>query len=233
VGGGYLQQTRLATQARKLGKMIAGRLRSDETSTESGGLTVGQGGIKRSPSDLRRAYAERKKGSRKDLLSGAGVNAAAPRCFKSAQPPMLRKGLSFRGKRADDDTLDELADREGEIIGAGRNRTKGSGIARGPLRNTKQKIMARKLAQKIGAASPPPPAILRQPGFDKTASFKGRFFSMLEPKTQSDSIWHMAALHRISERASGHGRASGRVSLSDLPNRDRAASGKPGLQKCS
>eukprot|EP00900_Chrysochromulina_parva_P016518 jgi/Chrpa1/24868/Chrysochromulina_OHIO_Genome00015517-RA len=218
VGGGYLQQTRLATQARKLGKMIAGRLRSDETSTESGGLTVGQGGIKRSPSDLRRSFAERKKWSRKDLLSGAGVNAAAPRCFKSAQPPMLRKGLSFRGKRPDDDTLDELADREGEIIGAGRNRTKGSGIASGPLRNTKQKIVARKLAQKIGAASPPPPAILRQPGFDKTASFKGRFFSMLEPKTQSDSIWHMAALHRISERASGHGRASGRVSLGDLPN---------------
>ena len=231
VGGGYLQQTRLATQARKLGKMIAGRLRSDETSTESGGLTVGQGGIKRSPSDLRRAYAERKKGSRKDLLSGAGVNAAAPRCFKSAQPPMLRKGLSFRGKRPDDDTLDELADREGEIIGAGRNRTKGSGIAWGPLRYTKQKIVARKLAQKIGAASPPPPAILRQPGFDKTASFKGRFFSMLEPKTQSDSIWHMAALHRISERASGHGRASGRVSIGDLPNQGSGRLWKAGSSK--
>jgi hypothetical protein len=78
----------------------------------------------------------------------------------------------------DDDALDELADREGEKMGAGRNRTKGSGIAWGPLRNTKQKIVARKLGQKIGAASPPPPAILRQPGFDtpgfdKMSSFDG------------------------------------------------------------
>jgi hypothetical protein len=224
VGGGYLQQTFQATQARKRGKMIAGRLRSDETSSESGGN-------KRSLSEVQRAFAEKKKGSRKDLLSGAGVNAAAPRCFKSAQPPMLRKGLSFRGKRPDDDTLDELADREGEIIGAGRNRTKGSGKAWGPLRYTKQKIVARKLAQKIGAASLPPPAILRQPGFDKTASCKGRFFSMLEPKTQSDSIWHMAALHRISERASGHGRASGRVSLGDLPNQGSGRLWKAGSSK--
>jgi hypothetical protein len=144
---------------------------------------------------------------------------------------MLRKGLSFRGKRPDDDTLDELADREGEIIGAGRNRTKGSGIAWGRMRNTKQTIVARKLAKKIGAASPPPPAILRQPGFDKTASFKGRFFSMLEPKTQSDSIWHMAALHRISERASGHGRASGRVSIGDLPNQGSGRLWKAGSSK--
>jgi hypothetical protein len=163
VGGGYLQQTHLATQARKVGRMIARRLRSNETSSESGGN-------KRSPSEVQRAFAERMKGSRKDLLSGAGVkNAAAPRFFKSnARPAMLRKGLSFRGKRPDDDALDELADREGEKMGAGRNRTKGNGIAWGPLRNTKQKIVARKLAQKIGAASPPPPAILRQPGFDKT-----------------------------------------------------------------
>jgi len=221
VGGGYLQQTFQATQARKRGKMIAGRLRSDETSSESGGN-------KQSPSEVQRAFAERKKGSRKDLLSGAGVNAAAPRCFKSAQLPMLRKGLSFRGKRPDDDTLDELADREGEIIGAGRNRTKGSGIASGPLRKTKQKIVARKLAQKIGAASPPPPAILRQPGFDKTASFNGKFFSMLEPKTQP---WQMAALHRISERASGHGRASGRVSIGDLPNQGSGRFWKAGSSK--
>ena len=72
VGGGYLQQTHLATQARKVGRMIARRLRSDETSTES------------VRSEVRRAFAERMKGSRKDLISGAGVkNAAAPSYFLS------------------------------------------------------------------------------------------------------------------------------------------------------
>ena len=216
-----LQQTRLAMQARKLGKALAGRLRSDETSAESGGLTEGQGGMrdrtKRSPSEVRRSFAEKMKGSRKDLLSGAGVNAAAPRCFKSTRPA-LRKGFSFRGKRIDDDALDELADREGEKVGAGRNRTKGSGVAWGPLVNTKKKIWVRKLAKKIGAASPPPPPILRQPGFDRSSSL---IHAMLQPKT--GSIWHMGS--------GSSGRASGRVSLGDLPNQGSGRLWKAGSAK--